>query len=296
MRSLGVHRLYVLDDQDPFEIPLADIVADYAEQAGITVPAHDSLSTSTGSGVHGRGRKDRGTATRRRCSSRAGKAKARRNCGGPAQAPTASAAARVEHDGRANRSPRRSATAAANTYLTTPVLPDAALPAARAAGAAPTTAATFGAEGGPYALYGYEAMTLVLDAVRASGARGNDRQTVIDRVFAVRNRNSVIGRYSIEADGETTLSRYGGRPRQSTAVRSSTARSTSARPTRRRDPAQPLGGCRPTTRRKRCTPPPSSCPPPASVVAARRYGTNLEIDGRFGQPDAFEQARAAWGS
>jgi branched-chain amino acid transport system substrate-binding protein len=51
-------------------------------------------------------------------------------------------------------------------------------------------------------------MTVVLDAVRNSGARGNDRQTVIDRVFATRNRSSVIGRYSVEADGETTLSRY----------------------------------------------------------------------------------------
>jgi len=76
----------------------------------------------------------------------------------------------------------------------------------------------FGVEAGAYALYGYEAMMLVLNAVRAAGARGDDRQTVIDRVFATTNRNSVIGRYSIEADGETTLSSYsvdrvsGGRP------------------------------------------------------------------------------------
>ena len=32
---------------------------------------------------------------------------------------------------------------------------------------------------------------------------------MIDRFFAVKNRDSVLGRYSIEADGETTLSRYG---------------------------------------------------------------------------------------
>ena len=68
---------------------------------------------------------------------------------------------------------------------------------------------TFGVEGGPYALYGYAAMRLVLDAVRRAGERGNDRQTVIDRVFASKSRASVIGRYSIEADGETTLSSYG---------------------------------------------------------------------------------------
>jgi branched-chain amino acid transport system substrate-binding protein len=69
--------------------------------------------------------------------------------------------------------------------------------------------ATFGEEGSAYALYGYEAMTVVLDAIRNSGARGNDRQTVIDRVFATKNRNSVLGRYSVEPDGETTLSQYG---------------------------------------------------------------------------------------
>jgi branched-chain amino acid transport system substrate-binding protein len=52
-------------------------------------------------------------------------------------------------------------------------------------------------------------MTVVLDAIRSSGARGNDRQTVIDRVFETRNRNSVLGRYSVEPDGETTLPQYG---------------------------------------------------------------------------------------
>ena len=52
-------------------------------------------------------------------------------------------------------------------------------------------------------------MSVVLDAIRAAGSHGNDRQAVIDRFFAVRNRDSVLGRYSMQADGETTLSRYG---------------------------------------------------------------------------------------
>ena len=45
LASRGVHKLYVLDDQDAFQVPLADIVAGDAEKAGITVLAHDSLST-----------------------------------------------------------------------------------------------------------------------------------------------------------------------------------------------------------------------------------------------------------
>jgi branched-chain amino acid transport system substrate-binding protein len=67
----------------------------------------------------------------------------------------------------------------------------------------------FGSDPGPDALYGYEAMSVVLDAIRRAGSRGNDRQAVIDGFFAVRNRDSVLGRYSIDANGETTLSRYG---------------------------------------------------------------------------------------
>ncbi len=42
-----------------------------------------------------------------------------------------------------------------------------------------------------------------------AGKRGNNRQAVIDAFFATRDRDSVLGRYSIEPDGETTLSSYG---------------------------------------------------------------------------------------
>jgi branched-chain amino acid transport system substrate-binding protein len=98
--------------------------------------------------------------------------------------------------------------AAASTYLTTPVLPASQYPPAaqRVLG---EYRRTFGTEGSAYVLYGYEAMALVLHAIKASGDRGNDRQTVIDRVFATSNRKSAIGRYSVEASGETTLSSYG---------------------------------------------------------------------------------------
>ena len=100
------------------------------------------------------------------------------------------------------------AEAGASTYLTTPTLPVGLYPPS----AAPVLARyrrTFGGEASAYALYGYEAMSVVLLAIRRAGVRGNDRQAVVDQFFAIRNRNSVIGRYSIEADGETTLSSYG---------------------------------------------------------------------------------------
>jgi branched-chain amino acid transport system substrate-binding protein len=59
----------------------------------------------------------------------------------------------------------------------------------------------------PYAVYGYEAMGVVCDAI-AEG--GDDRAAVIDAFFATKDRESPLGTYSIDPDGDTTLSDYGG--------------------------------------------------------------------------------------
>lgn len=56
----------------------------------------------------------------------------------------------------------------------------------------------------PAAAYGYEAMSLLLDAIRRRGA---DRGAVIDEVLATEDRGSPIGRYSIDGRGDTTLDR-----------------------------------------------------------------------------------------
>ena len=58
----------------------------------------------------------------------------------------------------------------------------------------------------PYALHGYEAMQLALDAVAAAGA---SRSGVIDSLFSVRDRQSVLGTYSIDPFGDTTLRTFG---------------------------------------------------------------------------------------
>jgi len=61
----------------------------------------------------------------------------------------------------------------------------------------------------PYAIYGYETMALALDAIKRAGDKGNDRQAVIDALFATKDRESVLGTYSIDEFGDTTLSSYG---------------------------------------------------------------------------------------
>ena len=67
--------------------------------------------------------------------------------------------------------------AAASTYLTTPLLAAAPLPAVGAARARRLPQARSAAKPGPYALYGYEAMSVVLEAIRRAGSHGNDRRT-----------------------------------------------------------------------------------------------------------------------
>jgi branched-chain amino acid transport system substrate-binding protein len=62
----------------------------------------------------------------------------------------------------------------------------------------------------PYAIYGYEAMSLLLDSVKTASASGDlTRQKVTDSVFSTKDRNSVLGKYSIDKNGDTTLTDYG---------------------------------------------------------------------------------------
>ncbi len=59
------------------------------------------------------------------------------------------------------------------------------------------------------AVYGYEAMSLLLDSIRRAGRQRRDRQAVVDALFDTRNRRSAIGTYSIDRNGDTTIDRYG---------------------------------------------------------------------------------------
>jgi branched-chain amino acid transport system substrate-binding protein len=61
----------------------------------------------------------------------------------------------------------------------------------------------------PYAIYGYEVMKLGLDTVAKLGAQGNSKSAVLKALFATTNRNSVLGTYGFNKDGDTTLKSYG---------------------------------------------------------------------------------------
>ncbi len=207
IRSLGVHRLYVLDDQDPFQMPLAALVSSEATAAGVEVVGHDSVSlpaegvftgeaekvaASGAEAVFFSGRGGEGAATLWR---ELYAAEPHMRLVGSSATATEAFAAQV-------------GTAAASTFLTSPALAPHLYPP-QAQRVLALYRRSFGGDPGAYALYGYETMSLVLAAIRQAGAHGNDRKVVAERLLETRDRDSVVGRYSVEPNGETTLSRYG---------------------------------------------------------------------------------------
>jgi branched-chain amino acid transport system substrate-binding protein len=59
----------------------------------------------------------------------------------------------------------------------------------------------------PYAIYGYEAMRLALDAIERSET--GEKEDILAALFETKDRESVLGTYSIDENGDTTLTDYG---------------------------------------------------------------------------------------
>jgi branched-chain amino acid transport system substrate-binding protein len=59
----------------------------------------------------------------------------------------------------------------------------------------------------PYAVYGYEAMRLALDAIERS--QTGEKEDILTALFDTKDRASVLGTYSIDEKGDTTLTDYG---------------------------------------------------------------------------------------
>jgi branched-chain amino acid transport system substrate-binding protein len=237
LRALGVGRVYVLEDQDPFDLPLAAILAEDAKRAGIEVAGEDTIDTTASTEFAGEAKKiaesgagavffsglpDAGAVALWQqlhaadphlrllgSSSLSEGALPSSEEGAPADA-AAGAATQAGAAGAPGKIPFAARIGAAGdvTYLATPVLPTALYPPA-AQTVLHQYRSRFHEVANAYALYGYETMSALLLAIRRAGSHGNDRQTVIDKLFGIRDRDSVLGRYSIEADGDTTLSRYG---------------------------------------------------------------------------------------
>jgi branched-chain amino acid transport system substrate-binding protein len=61
----------------------------------------------------------------------------------------------------------------------------------------------------PYAIYGFEAMDVILDSMERAGDSCNDRGAVKDEFFNTQDKEGVTGTYDIDEDGDVNLSQFG---------------------------------------------------------------------------------------
>ena len=66
----------------------------------------------------------------------------------------------------------------------------------------------YGHDPAPGAIFGYEALSSVLDVLREAGTAAKDRATVVKDFFAIRNRTSPLGTYSIESSGDISIAPF----------------------------------------------------------------------------------------
>jgi len=99
------------------------------------------------------------------------------------------------------------AAAARRLLISTPGFMPSRLPAA-AHSFVTTFTTDYGHAPSGEAVFGYEAMSAVLHAIEAAGGAANDRAAVVREFFAIRNRSSVLGTYSLDTDGDTNLDAF----------------------------------------------------------------------------------------
>jgi branched-chain amino acid transport system substrate-binding protein len=93
--------------------------------------------------------------------------------------------------------------------ITTPTLPASMLPAS-AREFRSRFSAEYGRAPAPEALFAYEAARAIIASIGAAGDRGNERGAVIRAFHEIRGRKSVLGTYSIDHNGDTSLSTFAG--------------------------------------------------------------------------------------
>jgi branched-chain amino acid transport system substrate-binding protein len=176
MRSLSVKSLYLTDDGSAYGKAIAQAVRQDAATQSISIASGQPGATATFYGA----RSPNGLS---------------QSVSGPSFGPSALAFVPA------------SALGSGTLYISTPASSSRRLPA----GARQFLSAfrsRYGHVPSPQAIFGYEAMAAVLDVLHQAGTAANDRSTVVHDFFAIRNRPSVVGTYSIDVNGDTSLSSF----------------------------------------------------------------------------------------
>ena len=206
-KDQGCKKLYILNDKEVYGKGIADGVAKIAKEQGITVLGNDGIDTKA---ANFRSLAGKITAAGADCMFFGG---ITQNKGVQLWKDVYSADKNIKlfgPDGVAESAFSEEIGASEkNTFITNPTLDPKLYPPA-AQDFFKTYKEKYGKDPEPYAIYGYEAMKVALLAIQNAGDKGNDRQAVIDAFFKIKDRDSVLGKYSIDENGDTTLSDYGG--------------------------------------------------------------------------------------
>lgn len=207
MKHLGVRRLFVIDDYDTFDADLAAIALATAGATGVPVVGHAQVDTRPSRSTPADYQPEAAAVVAARAD-------------GVLFGGTPGLGTQALWQALHNAAPRAKLfaasslatpaflaalgpAAAAATFVTSPVLSAASYgPAAQAMLRRYRSA--FGIAPTAYSLYGYEAMSAALAAIRVAGANGGDRASVVRAFFGLGTRDSVIGRYAITPTGDTT--------------------------------------------------------------------------------------------
>ncbi len=208
MKDQGVTKLYILNDKEVYGKGVADQVEKIAGEQGIEVLGNDGIDTKA--------------ANFRALASKINSAGAdgfffggiTQNKGVQVFKDVHAANPDIKMfgpDGVAESafSEKLGAKVEKNVYITNPTLDPKEYPPA-AQDFFSEFKSKYGKDPEPYAIYGYEAMSIMLEAIKNAGEKGNDRQAVVDELFKIKGRESVLGTYDIDENGDTTLSDYGG--------------------------------------------------------------------------------------
>jgi branched-chain amino acid transport system substrate-binding protein len=208
MKDNGVNKLYVLNDKEVYGKGIADQVEKIAGEQGIDVAGNDGIDTKAAN--------FRALASKIKSSGANGFffGGITQNKGVQVFKDVAAANPSIKlfgPDGVAESafSEKLGSKVEKNVFITNPTLDPKEYPPA-AQDFFKEFKSKYGKDPEPYAIYGYEAMSVALEAIKNAGDKGNDRQAVGDEFFKIKGRESVLGTYDIDENGDTTLSDYGG--------------------------------------------------------------------------------------
>ena len=207
MAEEGVESLYVLDDKQVYGIGVAKTTADAAELNGIEVAGTDSIDPKA---PNYRSLADKIAATGADAVFFGGitannAVQLYKDLGAAMPEATFWGPDGVAESAFTNDLP---ADVADRTYLTVATLPQADYPPAGQKFFEDFKAKYKQDVVQPYAIYGFEAMDLVMDVMERAGDACDDRQAVIDEFFNTADKEGVIGTYDIDEDGDVNISQF----------------------------------------------------------------------------------------